>query len=184
MHSRSPKWYTKKMKISQILLLGVLLMTSSFASAHGTGVSYEENKDGYKIDVGHDEFIAQGESTRFDFALYPENIETIEGEIFTDVWVTFTKDKKIYFAGGVSKPVFGTTGFTYVFPEEGGYVVTARFQKGGETITKTEFPLTVLPPLNPVPPPKLFVLPSVFLCLGFGIGVIGTVVFRKLIIKK
>ena len=58
------------------------------------------------------------------------------------------KTKKIFFAGGVSKPVFGATGFTYVFPEQGSYELTARFQKDGETVVATEFPLEILPPLE------------------------------------
>lgn len=124
-----------------------LLITAS-VHAHGTGVSYEENKDGYLIDIGHDEFIAAHESTRFDFALYPDDISSIEGEVFTDVWVTYTKDKKLFFAGGIHKPVFGATGFSYVFPEEGVYTVSARFQKDGETVVETEFTLDVIPPLE------------------------------------
>ncbi len=167
-----------------LLSIFYFLFSISLVFAHGTGVSYEETRDGYKIDIGHDEFIAEGESTRFDFVLHPENIEAAEGEIFTDVWVTFTKDKQIYFAGGINKPVLGATGFTYAFAEEGVYVVTARFQKSGETLTKIEFPLTVLPPLNTVPTPNPFVVTSFFLGLGFGVGVVGTVVFRKLKIKK
>lgn len=132
-------------------LLGLILVSVSLytvVSAHGTGVSYEETKDGYKIDIGHDEFIAAGEATRFDFLLYPENIENIEGEIFTDVWVTFTQDKGLFFAGGIHKPVFGSTGFTYVFPHEGTYTVSARYQKDGETVVQTEFPLEIIPPLT------------------------------------
>ena len=120
----------------------------TLVAAHGSSFSHEETKEGYKIDIGYDEFIAENESVRFDFAIYPENIETVEGEVFDDVWVTFTKDKKIFFAGGVSKPVFGATGFTYVFPEQGSYELTARFQKDGETVVATEFPLQILPPLE------------------------------------
>jgi hypothetical protein len=156
----------------------------SLVSSHGTGVSYEETKDGFKIDIGHDEFIAAEESTRFDFALYPENLDTIEGEVFTDVWVTFTKDKKIFFAGGINKPVFGTTGFTYVFPKEGVYTVSARFQKYGETVVKTEFPITIIAPLDLVEPTSSFLFPIVFGGFGFLIGIIFTVVIRKLVIKK
>ena len=117
-------------------------------SAHGTGVSYEETKEGYKIDIGHDEFIAALESTRFDFALYPEDVTNADGEVYTDVWVTLTKDKKLFFGGAVDKPVFGATGFAFVFPEAGTYIVSARFQKDGETVTKAEFPLTIIAPLS------------------------------------
>lgn len=130
------------------LLVCALCSIAVFAQAHGSGVSFEEFKDGYKVDIGHDEFIAQGEATRFDFALLPEDLSAVEGELFSDVWVTLTKDKKLFFAGGIDKPVFGATGFTYVFPEQGSYVVSARFQKEGETVVKSEFPLEVIAPLE------------------------------------
>jgi hypothetical protein len=143
--SDNSMWYNLKMlkQLASVLVFAVVILgsTHSIAIAHGTGVSYEESKDGYKIDIGHDEFIAARESTRFDFALFPEDISAVEGEVFTDVWVTFTKEKKLYFAGGVHKPVFGSTGFTYVFPEEGSYIISARFQKEGQTVVETEFPL-------------------------------------------
>ena len=129
-----------------VSLMGVAVLLSTQVFAHGSGVSYEETKDGYKIDIGHDEFIAALESTRFDFQLYPENLDTVDGEIFTDVWVTFSLDKQLYFAGGIHKPVFGSTGFTYVFPKSGTYTVSARYQKEGETVTETEFQIEIIEP--------------------------------------
>jgi hypothetical protein len=145
-------------------------------SAHGSSFSFEEKKDGYKIDVGHDEFIAADESVRFDFALYPEDMSALpEGEeLFTDVWVTITQNKKAYFAGGVDKPVFGATGFTYAFPKEGEFILSARFQKDGETVTTTEFPLTIIAPLDQkkgLPPILLYSLFGLAgLLVGFSIG--------------
>ncbi len=159
---------------SYIVLVFVYLLVVPlyFVFAHGTGVSYEESKDGYKIDIGHDEFIAADESVRFDFALFSENLPSVEGDIFTDVWVTFTQDKKIFFAGGVHKPEFGTTGFTYVFPKEGTYTVSARFQKDGETVVKTEFPLTVIPSLEVVKQK-----PNILAAVGSGVGLLfGTAI--------
>lgn len=143
--------------------------------AHGNSFSYEENKDGYLIDIGYDEFIAADESIRFDFSVYPENIEAveIEGELFTDVWVTITQDKKAYFAGGIDKPVFGTTGFTYAFPKEGTYTLSARFQKDGESIVATEFQVTVIPPLEGEKSLPPLVLPSLFAFVGLLIGFAG-----------
>lgn len=125
------------------VFLFLFIISFSFTFAHGDGFSYEEVKDGYKIDIGHKELIAAQESTRFDFDITLENSDAVNSELFTDVWVTFIKDKKVYFAGGVHKPTFGATGFTYVFPEAGTYTVSARYQKEGETIVKTEFPITV-----------------------------------------
>jgi hypothetical protein len=170
--------------VKQVVLCGLLFIPVTFLLAHGTGVSFEETKDGYKIDIGHDEFIAENESVRFDFALYPENIENVEGEVFTDVWVTITKDKKIYFAGGIDKPVFGTTGFTYVYPEQGTFLLSARFQKDGETITKTEFPLTVIAPLDAVPPPNPLVVPALYGGIGLLLGALLVLGVYKLTYKK
>jgi len=135
-------------KLGLVLLSIVFLLSPASILAHGNSFSHEETKDGYKIDIGYDEFIAANESVRFDFAAYPEDIDAAEGEIFTDVWVTLTQDKKAYFAGGIDKPVFGATGFTYAFPKEGSYILSARFQKDGETVVATEFPIEVLPPLD------------------------------------
>jgi hypothetical protein len=146
-------------------------------SAHGSSFSFEEIKDGYKIDIGHDEFIAADESVRFDFALYPEDTSTPlpEGEeLFTDVWVTITQNKKPYFAGGIDKPVFGATGFTYAFPKEGEFTLSARFQKDGETVTTAEFPLTIIPPLDQkkeLPPILLYALFGLAgLLVGFSVS--------------
>lgn len=159
------------------ILIGLCIActTASLAFAHGTGVSYEENKDGYLIDIGHDEFIAAKESVRFDFTIYPEDIESIEGEVFTDVWVTITKENKIFFASGIHKPVFGTTGLTFVFPEEGTYTLSARFQNEGETVVETEFPLEVIPPLpgdqEGINPLIIYGLLTVAgLCIGFAVA--------------
>ncbi len=159
--------------------IGTLLFVTS-VSAHGTGVSYEETKDGYKIDIGHDEFIAALESTRFDFIVYPENIANVEGEIFTDVWVTFTKDKKLFFAGGIHKPVFGSTGFTYVFPEQGTYIVSARYQKEGVTVVQTEFPIEVIAPLETKKEPNPFLMYGLLTFAGLLLGIaIGLFIPKK-----
>lgn len=160
--------------IFTLVVLISLFGGTEFVSAHGSSFSHEETKDGYLMDIGYDEFIAAHESVRFDFAVYPENIEVVEGEVYTDVWVTITKDKKIYFAGGVHKPVFGATGFTYVFPEAGDYVLSARFQKDGDTVVGTEFPLSIIPPLQEkkeIPPLYLMLMAAgAGLLTGFGVG--------------
>ena len=170
-----------------IFIFGAVLfmvLSTSFAFAHGTGVSYEENKDGYKIDIGHDEFIAAGESTRFDFAVYPVDFASAKGDVFSDVWVTVIQDKKIFFAGGIHKPVFGTTGFTYVFPKDGTYTISARFQKDGETVVKTEFPFTVIMPLETKKETNPYILPSIIAFLGFIVGGAVGLLGERLFFKK
>jgi hypothetical protein len=162
-------------KLGLVLLSIAFLCSPASIWAHGNSFSHEETKDGYKIDIGYDEFIAANESVRFDFAAYPEDIDAVEGEIFTDVWVTLTQDKKAYFAGGIDKPVFGATGFTYAFPKEGSYILSARFQKDGETVVATEFPIEVLPPLDQKSEFPLLLLAA--LCAFAGLLVGGAAVF-------
>jgi hypothetical protein len=162
----------KKSFFIVVLVLVALINIAPYqdVSAHGTGVSYEETKNGYKIDIGHDQFISALEPTRFDFIVYPENIDAVDGEVFTDVWVTFTQDKKLFFAGGIHKPVFGSTGFTYVFPEAGTYTVSARYQKDGETVVETTFPIDILPPLNAAKTPNPLILYALFALAGLVLG--------------
>ncbi len=172
----------RDMSLSQKILLSIpcLLLPCSLIFAHGSGVSYEVTKDGYKIDIGYEEFIAENESVRFDFALYPEVIENREGEVFSDVWVTITKDKKIYFAGAIDKPRFGTTGFTYVFPEQGTFTISSRFEQEGETLTKDSFDVIVIQPLDykePLPP---YVIPIAFFGLGLFVSILSIVLWRFL----
>ena len=156
------------------LMVSVCTLSSvTFASAHGNSFSYEETKDGYLIDIGYDEFIAADESVRFDFTVYPEDLDSVEGEVFSDVWVTLTQDRKVFFAGGVDKPVFGVTGFTFAFPKEGTYTLSARFQKDGETVVATEFPITVIPSLDTSRELPPFVIPSAAAVAGLLLGLAG-----------
>jgi hypothetical protein len=61
-----------------------------------------------------------------------------------------------------------------VFPEEGIYTVSVRYQKDGETVVKTEFPMTVIAPLQTQKEPNPFImyglLGSAGLLLGVAIG--------------
>lgn len=160
------------MRHTFLILLSFLLAAAgaSLAFAHGSSFSYEEIKEGYKIDIGHDEFIAADESVRFDFNVVPENSNGSTEEVFNDVWVTITKDKKLFFAGGISKPVFGAPGFTFVFPEEGTYELSARFQKDGEQVVKTEFPLEIIPPLQTEDRVNPIIIYALFALSGLIIG--------------
>jgi len=172
--------------IAKSLVIHIVALCCVFAFggvvfAHGTGVSFEETKEGYKIDIGHDESIAALEATRFDFALYPEDLESIEGEIFSDVWVTIMQDKNLFFAGGIDKPTFGGTGFTYVFPHEGTYVISARFQKDGDTVVQSEFPLEIGAPIETKKEMPALILALLIGVSGLFVGVaIGLFIPRKL----
>lgn len=147
---------------------------SPFVFAHNTGVSYTETKNGYNIDIGHDQFITAGQPARFDYLLSPASASSTDGEIFTDVWVTITdSNKKLLFAGGISKPTFGSTGFTYVFPKDGTYTISSRYQKDGDTVVSTDFAIQALQSTDPqgVNPVILYVLLSLAgLVIGMAVG--------------
>ena len=144
------------------------MSTTLFVFAHGTGISHEVTKDGYFIDIGQDtEFPIALEQIRFDFTVYPEEHVATDEEIFTDVWVRISQDRELFFSGGINKPVFGATGFTYMFPKEGNYEVLARFQKDGDTVVETSFTLEVLPPAQK---DALTVNPFVAAGAGFLLG--------------
>lgn len=140
----------KRILVFLIAFLFGIAGCASFAFAHQTGVSYTETKDGYNIDIGHDQFITAGQPSRFDYLLYPVDVSNVQGDVFTDIWVTITsEDKKLLFAGGISKPTFGSTGFTYVFPKEGTYTISSRYQKDGDTVVSTDFQVQVLKSTDP-----------------------------------
>lgn len=137
-----------------ILLVSVITLLLPFSghhfvSAHGDGVSYEETKDGYFVDIGRDvEFPIAQEQLRFDFLTYPENVEASTEDSFTDVWVRISQDRELFFSGGINRPIFGSTGFTYMFPKEGTYEMLARFQKEDETVVEVTYTLEVLPSIQ------------------------------------
>ena len=118
-------------------------MYAGFVSAHATGRSYEEVKDGFKVDIGYPDVASAGDSSWLDFSIAPVAPNEKKDDIYTDVWVIVKQDKRLLFAGDVHKPVFGQTGFTYLFPDAGVYTISARFQKDSEAVVQLEFPLEV-----------------------------------------
>lgn len=123
----------------------VLLWLPFVALSHNDGASYEEEKEGYLIDIGYDpESVHAKQRTRFDFFLYQE-VDTNWDEVnISDVWVRITKEDKVYFAGGIMNPHFGAPGFLFMFPESGTYDVSVRYQNDDERIVETTFPISVL----------------------------------------
>jgi hypothetical protein len=132
--------------------------------AHGFGGSMEKESNGLLIDIGYDPENGTALSTFvYDFGLLkPDTKEPIE---FTDVWVRISKDKKTYLATGISKARIGKTTLAYIYPEEGTYQMSVRFQNGKDTLSETTFDLIVSPYKS-----NSFVMPS------WGYGLIGLVV--------
>jgi hypothetical protein len=163
------QWQKVSIPLAPLLFLGVF----SGVYAHGTGLSYEVNNNGYAIDIGYDERITALESSRFDFVARREGVDTSQNDEFTDVWVTFSSDSKLYFGGAIHKSQFGSTGFTYVFPEAGTYTVSSRYEKDGETVAKAEFQIDVAPPLSEKKVPTQFMMYSMIGFAGLLLGVAG-----------
>jgi len=131
-----------------IIFISFLFGTNSlFVNAHGGGVSHEETKDGYFIDIGYQILPIAFEQIRFDFNTYIQENPEIE-DIYTDVWVRISRDRELFFSGGIGKSFFGATGFTYAFPEEGTYEILARFQKDADVVVESSFTMEVLPEPN------------------------------------
>ena len=133
---------TLKLSYYTLFLITLLFLTSTLVFGHGFGVSYEEDVDGYFVDIGYDPEVITTESrVRLEFDI--TNKETQEINEYSDLWLRINQDKKTVFAGGINKPEFGAAGILYTFPEAGLYEVSVRFQDDGEKLTEVSFPLDV-----------------------------------------
>ncbi len=134
------------MRIVTPLVILTCLFTLSLSSvnAHNLGSSIETVKEGYLIDMGYSpEVITVGTQTRFDYALYDN--ETREIIPFDNIWFRIEQDNKVYFAGGLNRQNFGSTGMTYRFTEPGNYELYIRYGTGTESIVETTNNFQVLP---------------------------------------
>lgn len=164
------------MKQIIITIIFTLLLTfiTARSYAHGTGGDFIKDQNGYTIDIGYTpQTFYAGETVNFDFTL---KRDTLKHE-FTDVWVRITQDTKTVFATGVHSQDLGGTTLLYEFEKEGGYVLHVRYQKDGESLVETEFPITVLPSEadseSNSPKPVIFIIVGlVAFILGTALGII------------
>ena len=132
-----------KIKLPFLLMVFVSFVSVGFVNAHGTGESFEKSMDGYKVDIGYEPVVFKSQQVqRFDFDLYDS--KTNKDVEFTDVWVNISQGNKTVFASGIYKSDFGVAGMTYVFPDKGEYILDVRYEKNGESIVQTTFPISVL----------------------------------------
>jgi len=126
------------------LLLYILcaLIGVQSVSAHGDEASFEEVKSEYTIDIGYPKKIVAGEASSFDFDV--RQVNGTSTHAYENVWVTITQGKKLFFAGGLHKPRLGPTVFSFVFPSEGTYTISSRFEKSDKEIVESSFPVQVL----------------------------------------
>ena len=121
----------------------LLLCVPVFVSAHEAGVSYQTEMKGYTVDIGYSSAAPQvGESVIFDFRLRDKNGNDVP---FTDVWARVESKGATVFATGVYNGKFGGSRLAYVFPGEGAYTVSARFENDASVIVEGSFPITVVP---------------------------------------
>lgn len=126
-----------------LLTTGLFVLLPLFLiHAHGAGFSIEEEMDGFFVDIGiSEEDVLANEPVRFDFLL--SDMEGLKVD-FTDLWVRIYNEEGTFFAGNIHTPEFGPVGFTYVFPEAGKYMVSARYQEKGEEIVEYAAPIEVM----------------------------------------
>ena len=131
------------MKIISFFLLTMLLVVTPFVvRAHGSGVSYTEEVNGYSVDIDYStERPEVGESVIFDFKLDKNGAVARN---FSDVWVRITDGEKTPFAAGIYNSQFGGARMTYVFPTSGNYEIHARYENADGTLAEVSFPLAVV----------------------------------------
>lgn len=147
--------------LALILFVGFVSAVPHAAHAHGeAGLTFSATstlEDGrpYQVDVDYAEAAIVADSFgRFDFNLF-EDAAREKGVEYTDLWVRIAeadsdgKRSKTLYAGSVAKAQFGRTGFSFLFPKGGRYVMSVRYNdanKGeyGDSVAEAEFPLDVL----------------------------------------
>jgi hypothetical protein len=164
-----------------LCLISLVLPVISFG--HGSGLSFETEKEGYFIDIGvSSEPVLSLQSTRFDLSLF--DASSNEAVDFTDVWVRIEEGRKVLFAGGVHVPNLGPTGFSYAFPNAGLYQVSVRYQEDGSALTEYSFELPVIEGQaavgnNTAVPKKLMLIASYLAAFLIGGGVVYIILWRR-----
>lgn len=122
--------------------LTIFFIFTGTVLAHGVLQTLNKTDDKYSIDVTYDSLdININGTTPFNF--YLKDARSKQDIPFSSVFVRITQGGALLFAGPVSPRSFGPPSITYMFPKEGQYEISARFQKDDETITEASFPLAV-----------------------------------------
>jgi len=145
------------------VVVACLATFPSTAQAHGAGMTFSatstsENGKTYIVDVDYSNLGIVADSIgRFDFNLFLD-AERTKPVPFTDLWVRIEqmnegKRGRTLYAGSVAKMQFGGTGFSLVFPTEGEYTLSVRYNDStigdlGDTVAEGVFELDVLRPYN------------------------------------
>jgi hypothetical protein len=166
--------YNRLMKKLALALL--LLLAPSLISAHTSGLSIEKVEEGYKFDIGYSQDFVAGDLIRFDLKL--SKSDSTEVIPFTSAWVRIDKGNDTLFAGPIAYGEFGLPGFSVVFPAEGDYDLSIRFEKGTDKIAETTLPIPVK--AGSAAPAKF----SWRILISLALGLIGGFAAAKLFISK
>lgn len=113
-------------------------MLPALTSAHGTGLTFTatvtgDNGTPYYIDVDYtEEALVANALGRFDLKLFADESRT-EAVAFTDVLIRISKANTaesrgvMLYSGSITKADIGATGFSFMFPESGEYMLTVTY---------------------------------------------------------
>jgi hypothetical protein len=127
------------MKIKFNLMLFILFIALIPNVISHLDAGEDKEVDDYIIDFGYSpENPTTKDKVAIALTLFDKNEEVIEPE---SVWIRISNSEKVIFAG-TFKPNENIA-FTYNFPEEDTYEITARFNNDKETIVETDFSLEI-----------------------------------------
>lgn len=158
-------------------IAALALISVSSAAAHSGGFTYEVTQDNFFVDIGSNklEFMA-GELALFEYNLYPSTDPNNLAD-FDNVYVTVGNEESVLLSTYVHRPGVLLTVMSFAFPEAGAYEMSARFQKGGETLTEVSFPVTVM--ASGIDQGMIKV-GAIFAMIGLAVGVLASrIVARK-----
>ncbi len=153
--------------ILTLLFALVAVLISSSASAHISGFTYETTVGDYFVDVGSNKTeLVQNDLILFEYNLYPKSDQNNLAD-FDNVYVSVGDDKTVMYSGYLYRPDGQVTTMSFAFPHGGIYKMSARFDKGGQTMAEVEFPIEIK---SSGIDPMLIIVGIAGLALGLGIG--------------
>lgn len=159
-------------------LIVFALFVTSHAHGHGLGSSIEKSIEGKLIDIGYDpEDVQAGKTVIYDFALLDG--ATNEPVEYTDIWVRIYEGRKTYLATGIARANLGKTTLSYVYPEEGEYVMSVRFKNEDEKLVEADFDLPVAESEDASSSNSNYLIPVLGLVVGLILGLAGALFFKK-----
>ncbi|PIQ77188.1 hypothetical protein COV82_05880 [Candidatus Peregrinibacteria bacterium CG11_big_fil_rev_8_21_14_0_20_46_8] len=142
--------------IVAVSAIGILLGIQ-VAAAHLVGGQDIATDDGtYIIDFGYDPATPEA-GGQTSLALGITERITSEPVPLTSIWTRITLEEEVLFAGHLA-PQNNQALFTYVFPHDGDYDITARFATQGGEETTQNFRLNIEAPTNPNRVPRASLL--------------------------